>query len=125
MNRIKQISGILLALMLLFSGVAHFVVPETFNGLIPDFLPKLAVNYFTGLIEVLLAAGVFIPAFRDRALLGICVLMICFLPVHILDALKQDPYIGTKTVAYSRIVIQFLLIWLPWFARKPKQNRDR
>lgn len=122
MNKIKKVSGILLAVMLIASGVAHFFSPETFNGLIPDFLPKLAVNYVTGFIEILLGTGVFLPSYRDYALKGICLLMICFMPIHIFDALKDDPYIGSKTIAYIRILIQFVLIWLPWFARGAKEN---
>ena len=118
MTILRKTAGILMAALLLTSGVAHFLNPEFFNGLIPDLFPKTLVNYLTGITEILLGVGVFIPAVRKKALTGIFILMILFLPIHIIDALKEDPAIGSHTVAYIRILIQFLLIWLPWFARE-------
>jgi uncharacterized membrane protein len=114
----KKIIGIVLALLLLVSGIAHFITPEMYYPMIPDFLPKSVVNLLAGAVEIILGIGVFIPKFSKKALLGIFLLMIIFLPIHILDALKENPVIGTKTGAIVRIAIQFLLIYLPWFARK-------
>ncbi|MEN2280876.1 hypothetical protein AAGF08_01975 [Algoriphagus sp. SE2] len=118
MKLTKRIIGIILALLLLVSGIAHFIIPEFYFPLIPDFLPKSVANIFAGGVEILLGIGVFIPSFRKHALLGIFILMIIFLPIHILDALKENPAIGTKAVAFTRIAIQLVLIYLPWFARK-------
>lgn len=118
MKLTKKIIGIVLALLLLVSGVAHFITPETYYPMIPDFLPKSVVNLLAGTVEIILGIGVFIPKFSKKALLGIFLLMIIFLPIHILDALKENPVIGTKTGAIVRLVIQFLLIYLPWFAKK-------
>jgi uncharacterized membrane protein len=114
----KKIIGIILALFLLMSGIAHFLTPEMYFPLIPDFFPKSIVNLLVGGVEILLGIGVFIPSFKKKALLGIFFLMIVFLPIHILDALKENPAIGIKTVALVRIAIQLVLIYLPWFARK-------
>lgn len=120
MLRAKKIIGILFALLLIFSGVTHFISPEVYLGLIPDFLPKSITNMLAGVVEIILGVGVFIPAFRKKALLGIFLLMVIFLPIHIIDALKETPAIGTKTVAMVRIAIQFVLIALTWFARERK-----
>lgn len=118
MKLAKQIIGIILALLLLLSGIVHFINPEFYFPLIPDFFPKTLVNHFAGIVEILLGIGVLIPYLRKKALLGIFILMIIFLPLHIFDALKENPAIGTKTVALVRIAIQLVLIYLPWFARK-------
>ncbi|WP_152000303.1 MULTISPECIES: hypothetical protein [unclassified Imperialibacter] len=118
MKTAKTILGIVLALFLIFSGVNHFTTPEMYLPLIPDFLPKSIVNVLAGVVEIILGIGVFIPTFKKRALLGIFLLMVAFLPIHIWDALKENPAIGTKTVALVRIGIQLVLIYLPWFARK-------
>lgn len=118
MSLSKKIIGIILALMLLFSGVGHFISPEMYFPMIPDFFPKAAVNIAVGIIEVVLGIGVFVPAYRTQALTGIFLLMIVFLPIHLWDALKETPAIGTKTMAFVRIGIQFVLIYLPWFAKK-------
>jgi uncharacterized membrane protein len=118
MKLLKKVIGIILALLLLLSGITHFITPEFYFPLIPDFLPKSIVNLLAGGVEIILGIGVFIPSFRKKALLGIFFLMIIFLPIHILDALKENPAIGTKTVALVRIAIQLVLIYLPWFASK-------
>lgn len=118
MKLAKKITGIVLALFLIFSGIGHFFMPELYFPMIPDFLPKEVVNMLTGAVELLLGIGVFIPKYRRQALLGICLLMVVFLPVHIWDALKETPAIGSKTVATVRIGIQFVLIYLPLYARK-------
>jgi uncharacterized membrane protein len=118
MKTAKKIIGIVLALILLLSGVGHFVSPEFYFPMMPDFLPKEIVNYMVGGVEIILGIGVFIPVFRKRALLGIFLLMLILLPIHILDALKDTPVIGSKTAAFVRIAFQFVLIYLPWLARK-------
>lgn len=118
MKLTKKIVGIVLALLLILSGIGHFINPEMYLALTPDFLPKSIVNVLVGGMEILLGVGVFIPSFRRLALLGIFLLMIVFLPIHVLDAFKDTPIVGSKTFAYVRIGIQFILIYLPWFARK-------
>lgn len=122
MSILKKIVAIFLGLLLIFGGIAHFVSPEFYNGLIPYFLPKTTINYITGFVELILGIGVLIPVYRKKALLGIFTLMIIFLPVHIVDAIKEDPVIGTKVVAYIRILIQFVLIYLPWYARSYRKT---
>ena len=118
MSLLKKIIGIILAIMLISSGVGHFMAPEMYYPMIPDFLPQPAVNIAAGLAELVLGIGVFVPAYRTKALIGIFLLMLVFLPVHIWDAMKEVPVIGSKTMGYVRIGIQFVLIYLPWYARK-------
>lgn len=118
MKLAKRILGILFALFMLFSGVNHFITPEMYFPLIPDFLPKTIVNLLAGVVEIVLGIGVFIPATRKKALLGICLLMIMFLPVHIMDAFKENPAIGSQNVALIRIGVQFIFIYLPWLAQQ-------
>lgn len=115
----KRIIGIVLAIFLVLSGIGHFAAPELYFPMIPDFFPKDAVNVIVGVAELLLGIGVFIPKYRRKALLGICLLMVVFLPIHIWDALKETPAIGSKPIAMVRIGIQFVLIYLPLYARKP------
>lgn len=96
----------------------HFISPEFYFPLIPDFLPKNIINILAGLAEIILGIGVIVPALRKKALWGIFILMVIFLPIHIWDALKENPAVGSKSIAMLRIGIQFVLIFLPWFAQK-------
>jgi uncharacterized membrane protein len=41
-------------------------------------------------------------------------LMIAFLPLHIVDVFKDNPAIGSTTLAYIRLPIQFILIYWAW-----------
>ena len=43
-----------------YAGFMHFKNPRFFNGFIPDFLPKLTVNYVFGFIEFVLGIGLFL-----------------------------------------------------------------
>ena len=117
MKLAKRIIGIVLALLLIVSGIGHFVNPEMYYELTPDFLPKWILNFIVGGIEIVLGVGVF-TKYRRLSVLGIFLLMIVFLPVHISDAMKDEPFVGSKAFAYVRVGIQFVLIYLPLYARK-------
>lgn len=98
------------ASILIISGFYHFFNPTFFNELIPDFLPKLVVNYGIGILEIALGIGLFIKGSRKKAAFGVLLLMLLFLPIHIWDALKENPMVGSKIAAYFRIFFQFILI---------------
>jgi len=95
----------------IYAGIMHFIKPRFFNHFIPAGLPKLAVNYIVGFIEFFLGIGLFFPAVTNDASLGIFILLILFLPIHIWDATKIKPAIGSKNLAYIRIPLQFLLMY--------------
>lgn len=107
-----------MAALLIFGAVGHFLTPENYTAFIPEFLPENLVNWGAGIVEGLLGIGVFIPSYRKKALLGISILMILFLPIHAIDLFRENPAIGTKTAATIRLVVQFVFIYLPWYASK-------
>ncbi len=110
-----------LAIFLIYGGFNHFNKPEFYNGFIPDFLPKLTVNYISGIIEILLGIGLFIKGYQKKSAYGIFLMMLVFMPIHIWDAFKEIPAIGSKTAAYIRIAVQFLFIGWAWVIYK-KEN---
>lgn len=107
---IKIFFGILFC----FSGIMHIVKPKFFKYFIPEFLPKLVVNYVVGFLEISLGLLLFNASTIKNAALGILILLIFFLPIHIWDATKIRPAIGSKKVAVFRIFLQFLLIYLAY-----------
>ncbi|MDH4473936.1 MAG: hypothetical protein QE487_15120 [Fluviicola sp.] len=115
MNRILIF---LLAIILISGGVMHFIRPEVYNPFIPDTLPKLAVNYATGIVEIVLGIGLLTTKYRRLAAGGVFLLMIAFLPLHVMDVFADQPAIGSKTLAYIRLPLQFVLIYWPWYIRK-------
>lgn len=118
MKIVKLIIAFLLALLMIMGAFGHIFNPEIYNGFIPDFLSRDLVNLGSAIVEGLLGIAVFIPKFRKQALGGIFILMILFLPIHAIDAFQENPVIGSKTVAYIRLPIQFILIWMAWFAKR-------
>ena len=122
MKYVYLILKILLAVFLIYGGFNHFYKPEFYNGFIPDFLPKLAVNYISGGIEMLLGIGLFLKGYEKKSAYGILLLMIAFIPIHIWDAFKETPAIGSKTAAYIRIAVQFLFIAWAWIIYKKESE---
>ena len=102
---------IIFGLFFVYAGFMHFKKPKFFNGFIPNFLPKLTVNYVFGFIEFVLGICLFLNPTTKNSALGIFVLMLLFLPVHIWDLTKKRPAIGSKKLAVIRIPLQFLLIF--------------
>lgn len=111
------IISILLAVLMMVSGIQHLWNPEFYLPFVPSYLPfPLAVVYLSGLVELLLGVVTLFlnQKYTKFGILGIAILMIIFLPLHIADALREQPVVGSHTLAYFRLAIQFLLIWLSW-----------
>jgi uncharacterized membrane protein len=102
---------ILFGILFCFAGIMHIIKPTFFKNFIPNFLPKLAVNYIFGALEFMVGFGLFFTETVRNAAVGIFVLMLIFLPIHIWDATKAKPAIGSKKIAFVRIPLQFLLMY--------------
>lgn len=116
MNKAKPIVGYFLGVLLIASAIGHILNPDLSSGLIPDGLPVDLVHILTALVEFVLGIGVFVSKYRTKALQGICLLMILFLPLHVFDLFRETPVVGSKNIAVFRLIMQFVLIYLPWYA---------
>lgn len=105
---------IVFALFFMYAGYMHFAKPRFFNNFIPNFLPKRTVNYVVGILEFLLGLGLVFKATISYAAIGIFILMVLFLPIHIWDATKLKPAIGSKKLAFVRVPLQFILMLFAW-----------
>lgn len=115
MKIFKLILTFLFGAFMIMAGINHFLKPTMFFPFIPDLMPKEAVNYIAGILEIMVGVGVFIPAFRSWATLGILGLMVVFLPLHIMDVFSETPAIGSHQLALIRLPIQFVLILWAWY----------
>ena len=114
-QRFWVIVKVVLAVLMIAAGIIHFLKPTVYLPIIPSFMPfKLAIVYISGVVEIALGIALLLRKYQKIGLLGLFVLMIIFLPIHILDAFAENPVIGNHTVAITRIIIQFLLIGLVW-----------
>lgn len=117
-NNLKKILSIFFGIVLILAGSVHFLKPEIYFNFIPDSLPKIPLNYLAGSIEILLGVGALFNRFHSTATLGILLLMILFLPLHIIDVFREFPAIGSHQVAVIRLPVQLVLIAWAWFIHK-------
>jgi uncharacterized membrane protein len=118
MLNFKLILTFLFASIMILGGMMHFINPQLYDPFIPNFLPKDLVNYVTGILEIVVGIGAIIPRYRSQGTLGILLLMLAFLPLHILDVFKDNPAIGSQQAALIRAPLQFLFILWAWFIHK-------
>ncbi|PPK86487.1 putative membrane protein [Neolewinella xylanilytica] len=107
------------AVILIAAGIYHFVNPSFYYPIIPGWMPRVAANVAGGVAEILIGLGMLVPATRELSLWSAAILMALFLPIHVVDLLRDRPVIGSKLIAVLRLLLQFLLIgWLVWEARR-------
>ncbi|MFQ3180675.1 MAG: putative membrane protein [Polaribacter sp.] len=118
MENTALILRIIFGILFCFTGIMHLIKPKKFKNLIPEFLPKLAINYIFGILEFILGFSIFFSAMVKNATVGIFILLLIFLPIHIWDATKIRPAIGSKKIAFLRIPLQFLFLYCAYIIYK-------
>ena len=115
-QRIWSVIKIAFSLVMIFAGMLHIIKPNVYLPILPSFIPfRIAVIYISGLVEILIGVLLLLNSkYAKIGAFGFLWLMIFFLPIHILDALAEQPAIGSQTIAYIRIVVQFVIIALAW-----------
>ncbi len=114
----------LLIVFYAFAGSYHFINPDFYFGLIPDYLPyPTIINYLSGCLEILFAIGVALPKTRTFAVKGIIALLILFIPSHVyfiqIGSCIENSLCVAPWVAWLRLVIvhPLLVLWA-WSIRK-------
>lgn len=104
-----------LAVLLIFTGTAHFYKTQQMALMLPDYLSyKSEIIYMTGVLELLGAIGILIP--RVRRLAGICLILmfVGFLPANVHAAFKYVEFgghaYGPRYLLF-RIPLQLFFIW--------------
>lgn len=119
---------IAMAAMLLFTAVGHFIFSEGMTMMLPEFIPyKKAVVYFTGILEVAAAVGLFIPNIQRLTAWLLIVFFILILPANVRAAIHQINYengtLNGNDINYLwfRIPLQiFFILWI-YFSAIHKQ----
>jgi uncharacterized membrane protein len=66
------------------AGINHFISPDFYYPLIPDYLPwKVEINVLSGGIEVLLGLLLIVPAYRKYACYMLMAMLVAFIPSHV------------------------------------------
>jgi uncharacterized membrane protein len=114
---LKVASSYFLGIVFILVGMAHFFATEKMMFFLPTWMPmKHFCVVASGVVEVLLGAGLFIPRFRSLAAGGVLVLLILYIPLHIIDLNRYAPVIGSKALAWMRLPAQVIMILMAYLA---------
>lgn len=107
---------LLLSILFVGAGVAHFVSPGGFLKIVPPQLPApLFLVYLSGLFEVLGGVGIQLASTREVAGWGLILLLIAVFPANIYMAvagIKIGGFPSEPWMAWARLPLQFVLIGL-------------
>jgi uncharacterized membrane protein len=108
---------IAMSVMLVFTAMGHFMFTKGMVMMIPDFIPfKTTMVYLTGIIEIVAAIGLLVPAYRVLTAWLLMLFFVLILPSNIIAAIKHiDIEKGTlngsgMNYLWFRISLQILLI---------------
>jgi len=113
----RRSARIAMALMLVFTAIAHFAFTKGMAMMIPAFIPyKTSVVYVTGVFEVLLGISLLIPKLKYITGWALILFLLLILPANIYASIHQVNYQkGTfdgngLTYLWFRIPLQLLFI---------------
>ena len=95
------------------SGVLHLRRPQTYEALMPAFVPRhREVIYASGLAELVCAAGLLHPRTRRTAGYASAALLVAVFPgnVKMADDARRTRSTRFKTIAYTRLPMQWPLV---------------
>lgn len=105
-----------------FTGVTHFLMPETYLKLMPPPIPlPLLMVYVSGFFEILGGIGLMIAKTKRAAGYGLMLLLLTVFPANIYVALANVQLGGFMSNAFYqwlRLPLQFVLIWWVWWTAR-------
>jgi uncharacterized membrane protein len=125
MSILKTALKLLLAIFFIGAGINHFRNPDFYLKMMPPYLPwHIALNYISGLFEVILGIMILIPKYRTIAAWGIIALLIAVFPANIHMALNPNLFPDINpALLYIRLPFQAVFIaWAYWYTRPDIQS---
>jgi len=114
-----------LGLLFAFTASGHFVQTETMAQMLPPWVPgRVLLVYLTGILEIAIALGFVVPAYRRRAGWVAAAVLIAFFPANVYAAIHLVPMGGHAwglVYLWIRAPLQLaILAWVVWFTiRQP------
>lgn len=112
-----------------FAGLNHFISPEFYLEMMPDYLPfHELLNITSGTTEILLGLLLLDNRLRQVACYGIILLLIAVFPANI--HMLQEAIEGTDNrfpviALWFRLPIQFLFMYWAWAVRDYKSTSEK
>lgn len=124
LSKLKKPSLYLMAFLYLLAGINHFISPESYLPIIPEYLPNPdLINILAGVAEIILGIGLLIPNTRKVAAWGVVLMLIAFIPSHVyfiqIGSCLEGGICTPEWIGWVRlIIIQPLLIAWAWIYTK-------
>ncbi|RNC79749.1 MAG: hypothetical protein ED557_13900 [Balneola sp.] len=114
----KRVNVFLLTFFYVFAGLNHFINPDFYLSLIPEYLPfPDAINIISGIAEVVLGIGVLLNKTRKIASYLLVLMLISFIPAHIyfleIGSCVETGLCVPEWVSWVRLLIihPVLIVW--------------
>lgn len=110
------------------AGINHFISPEFYLEMMPDYLPfHQLLNITSGFTEVLLGLLLLDDHLRKTACYGIILLLVAVFPANI--HMLQEAIEGTDTrypilALWIRLPIQFVFIYWAWAVKDYRSKTE-
>jgi uncharacterized membrane protein len=114
-----------LAFFMVSVGALHFLTPEFFVRIVPEYLPAhLALVEVSGVFEILGGVGILVPRVRHMASLGLVALYVAVFPANV--NMVVHPELGGDVPAWllwTRLPLQAgLIAWALWAGRDERKG---
>jgi uncharacterized membrane protein len=109
---------ILTGLLFVIAGALHFVSPETYERIMPPYLPlHRELVYLSGALEIMGGLGLFPERTRPAAGIGLILLLVAVWPANLqmlLDARAAEKPSWWVALLWARLPLQVMLIVWVW-----------
>jgi uncharacterized membrane protein len=105
-----------LSVFFAFAAIGHFIRTDEMSAMLPPWVPYRApLIYFTGVLELLGAIGVWLPSLTRLTGLCLILMLISFLPANIYSAIDRVEF-GAHGAgpAYLLVRVPFQLFLIGW-----------
>jgi len=121
--KLKQLLRYAFIVFMLFAGLYHFLNPNFYLPLIPDYMPyPEIINVVSGLLEIIFSLLLLSKVTRRLGVYGILFLLVVFIPSHIhfiqIGACIPNGLCTPLLVAWIRLIVihPIVLLWV-WTIR--------
>ena len=122
MKYIKLITIYFMSISYTYVGVRHFIDPDFFLAIMPNYLPyHLEFVYLSGIAEISFGILLFFKKTRTYAAYGLIILLVCVFPanIHLVESELSQSILGvTKNQTIIRLPFQILFISLAYWHSK-------
>lgn len=104
--------------IMMAAGINHFVMPKTYEAIMPDYLPgHRELVYASGVAEFAAAAMTLHPATRRAGGWGLVATLLGVFPANVEMTLHPEKFPAIPEVAlWARLPLQLGMLYLVWLA---------